>query len=253
MFSLEGIRDRSRLAARNTAQEARRPYIVEADDLADFHLTIRAGVVPTFPFPFIGPHRPPGFIATGNRYFVDSRGSEAVEALPLLAFVKKLREGYAYAVVEAGQFQLCVQEYEVSAADGRPRAGLASHEPPADSRLAPQHPVTDSLRPPITVGHPPRLVTESTTMVDALGVPLEVGQRVVYAVAGIHATGELTSGTIRKLARVQRSDGAITDRIGIQRPDGRRITLYWAKRILVVRKPSSAERPLRYPLESPST
>jgi hypothetical protein len=58
MFSLEGIRAGSLLAARKAAQESRRPYIVEADDLADFQLTIRAGVVPRFPFPFVGPAQP---------------------------------------------------------------------------------------------------------------------------------------------------------------------------------------------------
>ncbi len=121
MHSLEGIRYQSRVAARRTAHGALRPYIVEADDLADFHLTIRAGVDPSFPFPFLSSYEPPGFIATGNRYLIAAGESGAARFLPL---VKKLWEGFAYAVSEAG----LVQEYEVSQVHG-PYRELRSRQP----------------------------------------------------------------------------------------------------------------------------
>ncbi len=116
MWSIAGLRDRSRNAARKAAQEGLRPYIVEADDLADLHLTTRAGVAPTLPFPFLGDHQPPGFEPTENRCPVDS-SFNAVDGPALtvrsfrepLHFLKYLREGYAYAVVKAGQCY--VQEY----------------------------------------------------------------------------------------------------------------------------------------------
>jgi hypothetical protein len=116
MRSLGDIREHSRIAARKAAQEALRPYIVEADDLADLHLTIRSGVVPTLPFPFLRSHKPTGFQPTENRYFVDS-SVDLVDGTALtiqaflepLRFLKHLREGYAYAVLQAGQCY--VQEY----------------------------------------------------------------------------------------------------------------------------------------------
>src|SRR5713101_9669926 len=116
MRSLGDVRERSRIAARKAAQESLRPYIVEADDLADLHLTIRAGVVPTLPFHLLGDHQPPGFQPTENRYFVDSSFDPVncpvltVQAFrEPLRFLKYLREGYAYAVINAGQSY--VQEY----------------------------------------------------------------------------------------------------------------------------------------------
>jgi hypothetical protein len=79
-------------------------------------LTIRAGVVPTLPFPFLPSHKPTGFQPTENRYFVDP-GFIPVDGTALtvqafrepLSFLKYLREGYAYAVLKAEQFY--VQEY----------------------------------------------------------------------------------------------------------------------------------------------
>ena len=116
MWSLGDIRERSRIAARKAAQEGLRPYIVEADDLADLHLTIRAGVVPTLPFPILGDHQPPGFELTENRYFLDS-SFDPVDGAALtiqafrepLRFLKYLREGHAYAVIQAGECY--VQEF----------------------------------------------------------------------------------------------------------------------------------------------
>ena len=78
-------------------------------------------------------------------------------------------------------------------------------------------------------------------LLDALGVVLRPGQRVVFAVAGIDATGELTPGTIAKVALFRQRDGNLAERIRIRRDDGRRSTICWSKRILVLRQPTAAE------------
>jgi hypothetical protein len=109
MRSLGDIREHSRIAARKAAQEALRPYIVDADDLADLHLTIRAGVVPTLPFPFLRSHKPTGFQPTENRYFVDS-SVDLVDGTALtvqaflepLRFLKHLRSSPGRAVLRPG-------------------------------------------------------------------------------------------------------------------------------------------------------
>jgi len=114
--SIADLREDSRRAAREVAQEGLRPFILEAYDLADLHLTIRAGVVPTLPFPFLGTHQPTGFQPTENRYFVDP-SFDPGDGLALtvqafrqpLHFLKYLREGCAYAVLKAEQCY--VQEY----------------------------------------------------------------------------------------------------------------------------------------------
>ena len=42
-------------------------------------------------------------------------------------------------------------------------------------------------------------------LLDALGVPLALGQHVVYATAGMHATGRLVPGTIVSLRTAPRT------------------------------------------------
>jgi len=64
----------------------------------------------------------------------------------------------------------------------------------------------------------------------------------------MHATGELTPGTITKVA-VLRRDGTLAERIGIRRDSGRQITLGWSKRVLVLRPLTEAEDWLRRQLE----
>lgn len=134
MRSLGDIREHSRVAALKAAQEALRPYIVEADDLADLHLTIRAGVVPTLPFPFLGSHQPNDFQPTENRFFVDpSSEPEDGTALTVqafrepLRFLKCLREGYAYAIHKAGHCY--VQEYSPVRTSAGIQAGSITHSP----------------------------------------------------------------------------------------------------------------------------
>jgi hypothetical protein len=79
---------------------------------------------------------------------------------------------------------------------------------------------------------------------DAVGVVLAPGQRVVYATAGMHATGQLVPGTIVSLHHI--TDGAESrERIGIRRDDGCVVYIRWSKRIVVLRQESEAEGWLR--------
>jgi hypothetical protein len=79
---------------------------------------------------------------------------------------------------------------------------------------------------------------------DAIGVPLRPGQRVVYAIAGMHATGRLVPGTIVSVRQIADGDEP-RERIGIRRDGGRMIYVGWSKRVLVLRPESEAEAWLR--------
>jgi hypothetical protein len=89
-----------------------------------------------------------------------------------------------------------------------------------------------------------------TDILDAVGVPLSPGQRVVYAVAGIHASGQLKPGTIVRVRRMIR--GRYPERVDIRRDDRRIITLGWSKRVLVLRQESEADGWLRRQLATVS-
>ena len=81
-------------------------------------------------------------------------------------------------------------------------------------------------------------------LLDAVGVPLALGQRVVYATAGIHSTGQLMPGTIVSLRHIPDGDGP-RERIGIRRDDGQVVYIRWSKRVLVLRQESEADGWLR--------
>ncbi len=85
---------------------------------------------------------------------------------------------------------------------------------------------------------------ETPALLDAVGVQLAVGQRVLYATAGIYATGRLTPGTIVRLRRLLHS-GRRPERIDIRRDDGRVVTISWAQRVVVLRQESEADGWLR--------
>ena len=82
------------------------------------------------------------------------------------------------------------------------------------------------------------------TFLDAVGVQLAPGQRVVYATAGIHSTGQLVPGTSVTLRHIPDGDGP-RERIGIRRYDGRVVYIRWSKRVLVLREESEADGWLR--------
>ena len=98
----------------------------------------------------------------------------------------------------------------------------------------------DPLRRAYIEQHDPELL-------DAIGVPLALGQRVVYATARMYGNGRLTPGTVVWLRRLPVHDrvGHRPERIGIRRDDGQHITLTWSKRVLVLRQESEADGWLR--------
>jgi hypothetical protein len=81
-------------------------------------------------------------------------------------------------------------------------------------------------------------------LLDAVGVPLALGQRVVYATAGIHSTGQFVPGTIVSLRRIPDGPGR-RERIGIRRDNGQVVYIHWSKRVLVLRQESEADGWLR--------
>jgi len=87
-------------------------------------------------------------------------------------------------------------------------------------------------------------MTSEREILDAIGVALRPGQRVVYATAGMHATGRLVPGTIVSVRHIADGDEP-RERIGIRRDDGRVIYIAWSKRVVVLRPESEAEAWLR--------
>jgi hypothetical protein len=113
MMSLEMIEQMSRQAARRAAREGKYPLIVEQEDIEHARRSLSLGRIPRFGIPFLGTWKPRGWKATSNRYFVDVSGfgRPGEPALTQAEFVGKMRAGFAYALVEVGQFQAYVQEY----------------------------------------------------------------------------------------------------------------------------------------------
>ena len=62
---------------------------------------------------FLAHYLPSGYKIV-NTYFVDNSGfgSEGEGALTVNQFLQKVKKGYGYAVKEAGQFQVYINEYE---------------------------------------------------------------------------------------------------------------------------------------------
>ena len=63
--------------------------------------------------PFLSNYLPEGFKIV-NTYFVDNSGfgSEGEGALTVRQFLGKVKKGFGYAVKEAGQFQVYINEYK---------------------------------------------------------------------------------------------------------------------------------------------
>jgi hypothetical protein len=104
MMALSTIREMSRERAAEAANENMEPFIVEAEDLDD---------MPPFPFPNIGDYRPAGWTLV-ETIFVDKSGmgrrnEPAMNTEQLLA---RLKIGMGYAIIEEGQFQLYLGEFE---------------------------------------------------------------------------------------------------------------------------------------------
>ncbi len=111
MMGIETIKEMNREAAAEAAQDMRIPFVyANADE-------VNAGV--GFPFPFIGDYEPEGW-AEVDRHFVDSSGMGADDeaALSVTQFLKLIDERIkanprvGWAVIDVGQFQVYVGEYE---------------------------------------------------------------------------------------------------------------------------------------------
>ena len=101
MYSLETIRSMNRERAKEAREEGKKPMIYSGvpEDLRNI--------------PNIGDYRPKGWKLV-ETYFVDSSGfgSPGEPALTFDEFVEKAKEGKGYAIIEAGQFQVQIGEFE---------------------------------------------------------------------------------------------------------------------------------------------
>ena len=120
MMSLQLIQQVSRDAAVKAAKQNKVPFTVEAEDLAAWRKGWLGGTArqKPFPFPFLGDYVPDGWRCTERTsLFVDSSGwgrdgEAALSIRQLLMGPGGLSVGKAYAIIEAGQFQLHLGEYE---------------------------------------------------------------------------------------------------------------------------------------------
>lgn len=103
MFDLSTIKSMNK--AKEAKKEKLEPFIIYSLNQID--------KMPPFPFPNIGSYKPKGW-KLFNKYFVDSSGlgNSGEPALTIEAFMRKLKIGYGYAIIEAGQFQVYVGEYK---------------------------------------------------------------------------------------------------------------------------------------------
>lgn len=103
MYGLETIKAMNEERAR--ASKGQQPYVIKS--------TGEIAGMPPFPFPNFGDYRPKGWKLV-ETYFVDSSGmgSSDEPALTVEQFKKKLKVGFGYAIVEAGQFQVYVSEFK---------------------------------------------------------------------------------------------------------------------------------------------
>ena len=124
MMSPATIAAMSRAAVRRSRAAGLLPRVVEEDDL---RMTDEALLDHLRGIPFIGDRNPRGFHPLRDEdgqiveLFCDSSGwgSEGEPALTTRGFLEKVREfgpGHAYAISEAGQFQVYVRVYRTGPA-----------------------------------------------------------------------------------------------------------------------------------------
>lgn len=100
MFSLETIKYMNREQAKKA--RGKKPYVVTEKD-----------TFPPFPFPNFGDYRPKGWKLT-RELFCDKTGmgTASEPALTVEHLIRELKIGYGYAIIEEGQFQLYIGEFE---------------------------------------------------------------------------------------------------------------------------------------------
>jgi hypothetical protein len=116
MMSPGYIAQLSREAAYRAAREHQRPILVEAEDLAHWRGLLKAGQTPHLPFPTIGDLKPKGYTLL-DYFMVDNSGfgakdEPALTVRQLLDPAIGLQVGKAYAIIEVGQFQVVLGEFE---------------------------------------------------------------------------------------------------------------------------------------------
>lgn len=106
MMSLSLIDRLAREAAKRAAREKKQPYVAWPEET--FEHIVSGGGIPNF-----GDYRPKGWKLI-DTHFVDKSGvgREGEPALTLERFFKRLVPGHGYAMVEEGQFQCHVGEFE---------------------------------------------------------------------------------------------------------------------------------------------
>jgi len=104
-MDLNTIQEMTRKATREARVMMLEPYEVWPGD---------ADRMPPFPFPNMGNYKPKGWKMI-QTYFVDSSGfgRDGEAALSVSQFIKMIKVGYGYGIVEAGQFQVYVAEYKL--------------------------------------------------------------------------------------------------------------------------------------------
>ena len=78
---------------------------------------------------------------------------------------------------------------------------------------------------------------ETPILLDAAGVPLRPGQRVLYCSVGIFAICALQWGTVIR-AYIPAGGG---ERIQIRRDDSKHIVLRWSRRVVVMQQPQDTK------------
>jgi len=108
MMSLETIKSENRKVATKAAKSGKLPYIVEAEDIAEWQRK-RCSL----PFPNIGNYRPEGWKLV-DELFCDSSGfgSRNEPALTYEQLIETLEVGKGYAIIEVGQFQVYVGVFD---------------------------------------------------------------------------------------------------------------------------------------------
>lgn len=102
MMSLESIDQLSREAGLEAAERNLEPLVAFVD-----------GDIACKDIPNLGDHEPEGWTLL-QRYFVDKSGfgAENEPALTVRQFLAKIKGGLGYAIVEEGQFQIYIGEFE---------------------------------------------------------------------------------------------------------------------------------------------
>jgi hypothetical protein len=115
MMSLAAIKRLSRDAAVIACRHNKIPFVFEQEDIDDFKAHLAAGRTIQFLIPLLGDYLPQGWRHTDRQpFFVDTSGfgREDEPAMTTRAFVEALEPGKGYAVIECGESQAFIREYE---------------------------------------------------------------------------------------------------------------------------------------------